>query len=303
MKETKDYNNGIDTSQLKLKNGERKIFRGLRIKRDPDYPDRLKMPACVIIPKKDIIDVKGVPTEIACISRIGAKGQPMFHDLFLMKEAGGSITLVGGTIAAQQKYEYLMLSNFRANNPNRDPSFPALYELVDPVAKSKARRATRSMKLRAMDYARDMTDEDVMTFAGANGWNTKRGVEVIRDEIESYAETNSEVFLKVASNRHNVIKADIQLALEKGVIVWDKVKSQFVWQSNGQLITSVPRSSKGTNIDGMLSFIINTEQGESVYSEIKTLLGDVVSAKDNLQKAKTVNPKPIAKKTGGSTKK
>lgn len=305
MKETKDYNKNVDVSKLQLKKGEKKIFRGLRIKRDPDYPDRMKMPACVIIPKRDIINVKGEPTEIACISRIGSKGQPLFHDLFLMKEAAGCITLVGGSMSDQQKYEYLMLSNYRLNNPDRDDSFPALYELVDPEAQSKVRRAARTLKLKAMDYADGMTDEDIMTFAGANGWKTDGSLAVLRDQVEAYAEANPEIFLKVASNRHNVIKADIKLAIDNGIINWDKVKSQFTWANNGQLITSIPRSSKGTEIDGMLSFIINTEHGESVYSEIKTLLGDVVSAKQNLKDAKTVNPnpKPIAKEPTTSKKK
>ncbi len=292
MRKTEQYNNGVNTKDLQLEKGEKKIFRGLRIKRDPDYPDRMKMPACVIIPKKDIINIKGVPTEIACVNRVGAKGKVTFHDLNLTKEAGGCITLIGGTIAHQQKYEYLMLSNFRKNNPERDTDFPALYELVDPEAMSKTRRASRSLRLKAMDYADGMSEDEVFTFAGANGWKTTDSIAMLRDQVENYAETNPDVFLKVASNRHNIIKADIQSALDNGILVWDKVKSQFTWRTNGQLITSVPRSSKGTEIDGMLSFIINTEHGESVYTELKTLIGDVVSAKDNLKDAKTVNPNP-----------
>lgn len=272
MKVTQEYNVGIDVKKYKLKPDDVKIFKILTTKRDKHYPDRPMIPAAVIVPSKDIIIYNGEPVEIACIKTTKAKGVPVLHELWFLKESAGTITCRGGNVADQQKYEYLMLCNFRKNNPDRDPTKRALFELLDPKAKATEERATRTERLRAMKYAEDMERDEVMTFSAASGWDVD-DEDVLRNRIESMAESDPLGFLARATNRHNNIKADIKRALDKQVISFDAQASSFSWSSNGELITNVPRSTKGSHLDGLLNFIINNERGESVYDEIKLLLG------------------------------
>jgi len=270
MKKTKDFNN-LDVSELKLKKGETKTFRLLKIKKDKTSPTGFYIPSAANVPTRDVINHKGETCDIAAIKSIGIKGSPTFHSLWFTRQSGGQITCTGGRIADQEIYEYLMLSNYRRGNPERDPSLRELYELVDVKGSATARRANRQEKLRAENYALNMTDEDVTTFAAASGWNDT-DIDILRDRIEEMAGANPLNFLKIATNRHNNIKADIKKAIDQKIIKWDSTASTFSWASNNELIVTVPRSTKGDHLDGILHFIINVKHGESVYQEIKLLL-------------------------------
>ena len=267
--------NDVDVSHLKLKKGEVRIFKGLRHKKDKSSLAGILIPSAISIPKRDVIIVGDEIQDIAAIRNIGINGNVAYHSLWLRKEAGGVISCVGGRIADQEIFEYLMLSNYRKGNPNRDPSYKEIYELVDVQADAKTTRATRTQKLKAMNYATEMTDEEVLTFAAASGWG-KDQVEIQRNRIEIMSETDPVHFLKIASNRQNNIKADIKNALDKGFITFDKPSSKFTWTNNGELITTVPRSTKGNHLDGILHFIINSDHGEAVYQEVKLLLAGKV---------------------------
>lgn len=281
MRKTKDYNNlpVAATKALKLKKGETKRFKILNIKRDRDYPNRMVIPSIVIVPPRDTIVYKDTPYDIACVRAVGEKGRTVFHDIWFQKESAGIITLNGGSIRDQEMYEYLMLSNYRVDNPDRDDSKRGVYMLIDPVGNAKAARATRTQKLKSQAFAAEMTDEEILTFAAASGWGTK-GVdeEILRDRVEILAESDPVGFLKAASNRNNQIKADVKLAIDAGHITWNKPEYKFTWTSNGELIVKVPRSSKGTHLDGMLNLILNADHGEAVYDDIRALLGKGVTA-------------------------
>lgn len=274
MKKSKDVND-VDVSHLKLKRGEIRVFKGLRRKKDKNALTGFYLPSAVRIPKQDAIMIDGDIKDIAAIRNIGVNGSIKYHDLWLRRESGGVISCVGGRIADQEKYEYLMLSNYRKGNPNRDPSIKQIYELVDVQADAKTTRATRTQRLKAMNYANDMDNDEVATFAAASGWG-KDQVEIQRNRIEIMSETDPVHFLKIASNRQNNIKADIKNALDKGFITFDKPSSKFTWTNNGELITTVPRSTKGNHLDGILHFIINSDHGEAVYQEVKLLLAGKV---------------------------
>ena len=305
MKKSKLFNNGVDVSKLRLKRGETKIFKLLKVKKDKTSPTGFYIPSAANVPNRDVIEIKGEIYDIAAIKSIGLKGNEVFHRLWFTKEAGGQIVVHGGRIADQEIYEYLMLSNYRSNNPNRDPSRKQIYKLVDVSAEVKVQRASRSQRLKAELYASEMTDAEVMTFAAASGWSDK-SFAIVRNRIEVMAEENPINFLKIASNRHNSMKADVKNALDKKIISFDKGSHEYAWATNNELIVVVPRSTKGTHLDGMLNFLINTEHGESVYQEIKSLLNPDKTTETPVPEKEVIaevkkepvrsNPKPIAKK-------
>jgi len=311
MKKTKTFNN-LDVSNLKLKNGEVKVFKLLKVKKDPTSPTGFYIPSAANVPNKDVITIGDETVDIAAIRSIGVKGNITFHRLWFTKEAGGTISCHGGRIVDQEIYEYLMLSNFRSGNPNRDPSYKELYKLIDSKSDAKVERATRSQRLQAELYASEMTDEEVLTFSAASGWNNDE-TDILRNRIETMAQNDPIHFMKIASNRHNNMKADIKRALDEKVLSWDKPSSTFSWAVNGELIVTVPRSTKGSHLDGMINFLVNTEHGEAVYKEIKTLLNGgkaiekeeeiPVFNEEEIEELETTapNPKPIVR--GGQNKK
>lgn len=295
MKVHEDFNKGITKTALnkanielrKLKKGEVVTFRINNIKPDPTHPTGKRMPACKIIPSRDIIYLNEEPVEIAAIKTIGSDKRVIFYDIKFTRESEGTINCIGGTAHAQNLYEYLMLSNFREGNPIRDPGAEKVYYLVDPVGKAKEKRASRSQMLKAVDIAENMTDDDVLTFIAAQGWK-KQDMELLRDKIEEIAMKDPVNFMRMASDRNNEMKATIKRAIDEGVLVWDKSKYEFRWSSNDELITRVPRSEQGSHLDGLLNFILNAEHGPAVYKELTSKLKG-----GNPGKAGAKNPPPV----------
>ena len=299
MRKTKDYNNlpAAATKDLVLGKGEVKRFKILNIKRDKDHPKRMVIPSIVIVPSRDTIVYKDTPYDIACINSVGEKGSINFNRIWFQKESAGVITLNGDSIRDREMYQYMMLCNYRVDNPDRDKTKRSMFMLIDPVANAQVARASRSTKLKAQSYAAEMENEDILTFAAASGWQTKDVAEdILRDRIEILAENDPVGFLKTASNRNNQIKADVKMAIDDGYIKWNKPEHKFTWASNDELIVKVPRSSKGTHLDGMLNLIINADHGEAVYDEIRSLLGKSIADQKTKPAGKSGNPQSLTSK-------
>jgi len=278
MKKVKNFND-VNVSKYKLKKGEVKVFKILKKKIDPSSPTGFYLPSAVNVPAKDTIIVNDEPKDIAAIRSVGQNGTISFYDLWFRKESLGTISCTGGSIKDQHIYEYLMLCNYRKNNPDRDDSKRAIFELIDPQADAKAKRDHRQLTRKAINYASEMSDEQIITFCLASGRSdaTPENMDVLRNFVELAAEAAPEEFIKRANNRENEIKANIKRALDKKLIEFDRPSHTFLWKSTGELIVTIPRSVSGDPLSGILNFVKNRDAGESFYDEIKALLADYVN--------------------------
>jgi hypothetical protein len=274
MRTTKSYNNLNEKSVPKLGRGEVALFRICGIKPDPVNEGRLMIPTAVSVPSTDTVydPSKKEYVDIACIDSIGADGKPNFVDIWFRREAAGTIVCNGNNRLDTELYSYLMLSNYRKNNENRNGDQEAIYELIDTKAQAAKKREDRSKRLEALQFAANMTGEEVVETIASMGLNENQDIQVLRDRLEAFAEEDPESFLKIVSNKNKAMKANVKKALDQGVLVFDRPQNAFKWAVNEEIITTVPRSTGTGHLDGFVGFLLGSKKGEKVYDEIVKLL-------------------------------
>lgn len=273
MKKTEQYNQlskGLLDS-TKLKKDQTATFRILGINRSPFNPGEVIIPAAVNVPPIDQIwdDEKNEYVDIAAISSVGRNGDNIYYDIWFVSAQAGHMILRGGVARDQEIYSYLTLCNYNASNPNRDTSKEAIFELVDEGAKSEKERVTRNLRREALNAAADLSVDDVRNYIAALGKDDTRKVEILRNELEEYADKDPEGFIALISNKQAAMKATINRALAKNVIVFDTEQSRFTW-NNGEAILTVARSTGSDAVDELISFCISSQKGEKVFQTIQS---------------------------------
>lgn len=273
MKKSKVFNN-ISDKLLKstmLKPGERVTYRLYNIQKSPMDPSRLAIPASKNVPVIDQIwdEEKQEYVDIAALKSVDAEGNPTFHEIFFTAQQAGHLTLFGGRALDQEIHSYMMLTNHNASNPNRDTTKDIVFELVDEGAKAEKETKKRNMKREALNAAADLTPEDVRNFSAALGKDDTKPVAVLRNELEELADTDPAAFLDLIGNKQAVMKATINRAVTKGVIVFNEEQSRFEWP-NKEAILTVARSTGSDAVDELISFCVSSAKGEKVYQTIQS---------------------------------
>lgn len=283
MKKTKIYNNLSDSllSSTKLKKGEIVTYRVNAINRNPVNPSEVLIPAAVGVPIIDQIwdEEKQDYVDIAAIRSVSPDGNILYHDVWFYGSQGGHMILKGGVAADQEIHSYLALSNFNGSNPNRDTSKEIIFNLVDEKAKSEVDRKTRNVRREALNAAADLSADDVRNYIAALGKDDTKSIEVLRNSLEELADKNPQEFLDLISNKQAVIKATLNRAITKGVILFDVEQSRFTW-ANGEVITTVARTTGGESVDDLLTYCVSSAKGDKVLQLIlqKSKKGSAVVA-------------------------
>ncbi|MAN63463.1 MAG: hypothetical protein CMI60_16130 [Parvibaculum sp.] len=272
MIKTKIFNN--IKNPPKFKRDEVKVFKYYGLKEDPLNPGKVQMPFMVIAPNKDRVydpDIEDY-VDIAAIKSLGIEGKPTFHTIEFTKQKAGRLLLQGNIARDRDLYQFLTLSNYNASNPNRDTSVQPLFELVNPKVKAEKARKSRSLKRDAMNVAAELSGAEVREFISSLGKDEKRDLSVLRDELETLAETDPNQFIKLSKNTNKSYQANIKRALDKNIISFDGETNTFTWTSTGETIVQVPRSSKLGHLEGFTNFVLSNKNGASIYQEIVKLL-------------------------------
>lgn len=273
MKKTEQFNN-VSKSLLdstKLKKDEVVTYRILGINRSPFNPGEVIIPAAVNVPPTDQIydSETGEYVDIAAISTVGRNGDHTFYDIWFYSAQAGHMILKGGIARDQEIHTYLSLCNYNSSNPNRDTSKEAIFEIVDEAAKSEKDRVTRNLRREALNAAADLSTDDVKNYVAALGKDDTRKVEILRNELEDFADKDPKAFLDLISNKQAAMKATINRALAKNVISFDAEQSRFTW-TNGEAILTVARSTGSDAVDELISYLISSQKGEKVYQTIQS---------------------------------
>lgn len=251
------------------------MFRVLGITPDPLNPGQLRMPSVVMIPPTDRVfsDETQDYVDIAAIRNVGTGGKITFYDIDFTSMERGHKILDTNSREGLDVAQYLYISNYNASNKSRDTSIKALFELVDETGKAKEKLSNRKTRREALVAASTLEDADVRMLVSSMGGDENRPLEILRDEIESYAETNPEEFLKLSASKANHIKAVGKRAIDAGIITYNRQQSRFEWVSTGDPILTVPRSSSRKPLEAFLSFVNENKNGQAVFEEIENLLG------------------------------
>lgn len=273
MKKTQLYN---DLSKelldaTKLKPNEIVTYRVTGIIPNPMDPTKLAVPNSKNVPVVDQIYDKNKDSfvDIAAVSSVNAKGEHTFHKIYFYGAQGGVLMLQGGRAADQEIHSYLQLCNYNASNPNRDTSKEAIFELVDEGAKSEVERKGRNLKREALNVAADLNAEDVRNYVAALGMDDTRKLDILRNDLESFADRDPQGFLDLVNNKQASFKAILNRAINKGIISFDAEQSRFTWPT-GEVILTVSRTTGGDNVEELLAYCVSSPKGEKVLQTIQS---------------------------------
>lgn len=273
MKKTKLFNDVSPEllAKTRLKPGEQAVYRVYGITPHPMDPSKWAIPAAKNVPVMDQIydPIKQEYVDIAAVRAVSADGNHTFHDIYFFGNQGGHLILVGGRAQDQEIHSYLQLCNYNASNPNRDESKEIIFEQVDEAAKSVKESKQRNLKREALNAAADLSPEEVRNYCAALGQDDTRKVEILRNELEEFADNDPEGFLALLDNKQAVMKATLNRAINKGVIKFDSEQSKFTWP-NGEVILVVSRTTGGDNVEELMAYCATNAKGEKVYQTIQS---------------------------------
>lgn len=251
-----------------LKPGQTAVYKVDGIVPNPYNPGHFIIPFAKNVPPTDIIWDEGKQqyVEIAAV-RSMANDKYDFYEIFFFANSAGHLVLTGGSAEHQTIHTYLTLCNYNGSNPNRDTNKPILFWLVDEEKKSEQDRKIRNKKREALNIAHDLDMEEVRNYTASLGKDDTRPVEVLRNELEEYADKDPEAFIEMIRNQQSVQKAVLNRAIAKGVIRFEAEQSRFVW-ANGEVIATVARTTGGDNVEDLLAFCVSSAKGEKVYQTI-----------------------------------
>lgn len=273
MRKTELFNNASPelVKSTKLKPGEKVVYRIINIQRNPMDPTKWAIPSITAVPPVDQIydEQKQEFIDIAAVRTVDPKGEHSFHEIHFYGNQGGMMVLSGGVAAHQEIHSYLSLCNYNASNPNRDTTKDAIFELVDESARSEKERKNRNLKREALNAAYDLSGDEVKNYIAALGQDDTRPMDVLRNHLEAMADNDPKSFLELINNKQAAMKAVINRALTKKVILFDAESSRYTWP-NGEAILTVARTTAGDAADELISFCISSAKGEKVYQTIQS---------------------------------
>lgn len=248
MIKTLKFNNLTEEMMPKIERGKTISFRLLSI--GIDASGKPLIPT-VLVPQKDVIYDKFAQkyVDIALVSRVGAgdNGEE-FADLWFQPNTGGIMTLSGDSAVDVGFAQYMLLSNHRADNTDRDPSRVAIYELVAPEAKAEKFLESFAEKQKATNFALDCAIGILRDMATSKGvYNTDWDDNQLREWAVKIAEKAPGEFLKVSVAQDKVVSAYITSAINKGIILYDGSAGVFKWAESKEPILTVYRAVPNRN--------------------------------------------------------
>lgn len=273
MRKTELFNNVSKEllESTKLKPGETVVYRLHDLPDHPFIEGKKAIPAVRQVPVTDQIYDPTTESyiDIGAVRSVSPDGEHTFHDLSFTIGSAGELRLVGGRGVDQEIHSYLYLCNYNVSNPNRDTTKDAIFEFVDEGAKSEVERKSRNIKREALNAAADLTADDVRNYTAALGRDDSAKLEVLRNYLEDMADKSPADFLDLIGNKQALMKATINRALNKGIILFNEEQSRFSWP-NGEAILTVARTTGGDNIEELISFCVSSAKGEKVYQTIQS---------------------------------
>ena len=273
MKKTTLYNNLPDEviAKTKLRPGETVSYRLVGLSANPMDPSRLAIPSLKSVPSIDQIwdPVTENYIDIAAVKSVDPDGTHNLHKVYFYGASGGVLTLYGGRAIDQEIHSYLSICNYNKSKDGRDSSKDAIFELVDEGRKSEEERRSRNVKREALNVAADLTADQVRDYVAAMGLDDTGKIDVLRNKLEEMADKLPHQFMDLVNNKQAIMKASINRALSKNVIMFSPDQSRFTWP-NGEVILTVSRTTGGDHIEELVAYCVSNAKGEKVYSTINS---------------------------------
>lgn len=168
---------------------------------------------------------------------------------------------------------YLLLHPKLSGGKFSDPQKKQVITRIDELGLSKKQRQERTDKLKALNVAQGMSDKELVNFADAMLWDSTEDIEVLRNKVESLAETQPKFFNDLVSGKQIEYQAAVKQAMTKKIIAFDPAEYKFMWCGNNQTITVLSPVGEANEVEKFAEFL-QTGGGKAneVYKKIKSLL-------------------------------
>jgi len=147
-----------------------------------------------------------------------------------------------------------------------------LVERIDLEKLAKEKRNERSERVKALNVAQEMSDEDVMKFADAMMWEIA-SPSMNRNRVEELAETDFKMFNDLVEGKNIEYQATVKRAMDAKIIAFDPAEYRYIWCSNQQLVVKLEPSLNKNEVQVMSEWLQTAgDKAKEVYKKVTGLL-------------------------------
>lgn len=150
-----------------------------------------------------------------------------------------------------------------------------VFTRVDEAKAATEKREVRTARVKALNAAQQMSDEERIQFADAMMWDSTEQPAILGNMIEELAETDPSFFNDLVEGKGIEYQALVQNALNRGIITFDPASFGFTWGSNNQPITVLSPMGEKNHIQKMSEWMQTAgDKATAVYKKLKELVKD-----------------------------
>ena len=154
-----------------------------------------------------------------------------------------------------------------------DKNMHPMISRIDENAAAREQRTERSERLKALNVAQAMSDEELINFADAMQWDSSENSEIVRNQVEELADTNPIYFNDLVQSKAIEYQSLIKQGVNKDLISFDGGAYRFVWTGNQQTITVLSPSGKQNEIQKLSEWMQTSgNKGDDFYKKLKSLV-------------------------------
>lgn len=148
-----------------------------------------------------------------------------------------------------------------------------LVERIDEHQEAKTQREQRSAKIKALRVAEEMSEEQVKKFADAMLWDSTDEPELLKNKVESLAESNPEFFNDLVAGKNVEYQATVKRAMDSQIISFDPAEYKYIWVGNQQTITVLQPVGTKNHVEKLAEWLMTGGQkSDEVYKKIRELI-------------------------------
>lgn len=195
-----------------------------------------------------------------------------FKNVSLQRQHKAILTLDLEKLADQDVWAYIELHPKNPFGLYYDKTMEKVIEPIDEVR--DARRKTESRKLRqvAMDVANGFSVQQDKDFASAMGWDEDMDHFLLKDKIESLAETDPAFFAEFMEQKSVPYRAMITRAESANIIMWVSDEYKYIWGSTRETIVAFGRQENLDRLERFTEWLLSDKTGTAIYEKIKKML-------------------------------
>ncbi len=200
-------------------------------------------------------------------------GTPVFRQLMVQPTKDNpNFWLSGDDPDDMEAYEVMELLSTNAASPYRSASVTATFERVDHLAESTKRSNKRNYYIDSINAIRSWTPDEVRVMGAGYNVPTTLETAVIKERLESIAESNPEAFYKALDNPATKVKSVIIMGKEAGVLNYIAHENKWVFTDSGEIVALLERKEGIDELTQLAQVLLSAANGGKIKAQIERLV-------------------------------